>query len=335
MRDGIKMRLNTIVTLGASAAFGLMAVFLARGWINDAVENEYRQVNPPMVTELTMSDFATVPVLVADLDLAFGDILSREAVRLVHYPEDAVPSGAYNDFDSVFDTMGDRVVLSALVYNEPILEQKITGPNGKASLSARIRPGYRAVAVRVDDVSGVAGFVVPGDVVDVIYTRVPESAANNRIINAGATSAFVSDVLLQNITVLGVDQNQSDVTTSASVARTVTLEVTNEDGQALSLAMQYGNLSLTLRGVGEIQPSLARQLKLSDLGPRQVPTHKNPEKRVKTVIKSTPLNLAEVTVIRGGVNEERVQQISVRRDATINEKLANDATSSLSELAGG
>ena len=90
------MRLNTIVTLGASAAFGLMAVFLARGWINDAVENEFRQVNPPIVTESTMGIVDTVPVLVADLDLAFGDVLSREAVRLVQYPEDAVPAGTYN-----------------------------------------------------------------------------------------------------------------------------------------------------------------------------------------------------------------------------------------------
>ena len=130
------MRLNTIVTLGASAAFGLMAVFLARGWINDAVENEFRQVNPPIVTESTMGIVDTVPVLVADLDLAFGDVLSREAVRLVQYPEDAVPAGTYNNLNAVFDDMGNRIVVSAMGYNEPILEQKITGPNGKASLSA-------------------------------------------------------------------------------------------------------------------------------------------------------------------------------------------------------
>lgn len=325
------MRLNTIVTLGASAAFGLMAVFLARGWINDAVENEFRQVNPPIVTESTMGIVDTVPVLVADLDLAFGDVLSREAVRLVQYPEDAVPAGTYNNLNAVFDDMGNRIVVSAMGYNEPILEQKITGPNGKASLSARIRPSYRAFAVRVDDVSGVAGFVVPGDIVDVIYTREPEQAATKRMAEKGAASAYISDVILQNITVLGVDQNQSESTSSANVARTITLEVTNEDSQALSLAMQYGSLSLTLRGMGEVHPSIARQVKLSDLGSGQVRERKRSTKRIKKTPKAKPLNVAEVTVIRSGPNDkETIEQVSVKR-----EKISNDATSLFSELAGG
>jgi len=330
------MRLNTIVTLGASAAFGLMAVFLARGWINDAVENEFRHVKAPAAQQPTLVNVNTVPVLIADIDLAFGDILSREAVRIVNYPEDAVPVGAFSDFEAVFDGAGERVVLSALGYNEPILEQKITGPNGKASLSARIRPGYRAVAVRVDDVSGVAGFVVPGDIVDVIYTREPETAANNRMAQQESASAFISDVILQNITVLGVDQNQSEMTAAANVARTVTLEVTNEDGQALSLAMEYGNLSLTLRGMGEIQPSIARQLKLSDLGSRKTRNPQKSKTRAKTISKPRPSNVAEVIVIRGGPNDkETVAQVSVKREQTTNEKTASEAISLLSELAGG
>lgn len=329
------MRLNTIVTLGASAAFGFMAVFLARGWINDAVENEFRHVKTP-VTQPALANTNTVQVLVADIDLAFGDILSREAVRLVNYPEDAVPVGAFNDFEAVFDGKGERVVLSALGYNEPVLEKKITGPNGKASLSARIRPGYRAVAVRVDDVSGVAGFVVPGDIVDVIYTREPETAANKRMAQQGSASAYISDVILQNITVLGVDQNQSEMTAAANVARTVTLEVTNEDGQALSLAMQYGNLSLTLRGMGEIQPSIARQLKLSDLGPREIRNTRKAKTKIKTIPKPKPSNFAEIIVIRGGANDkETVAQVSVKREQPTHEKTSSEAISVLSELAGG
>jgi len=324
------MRLNTIITLGASAAFGLMAVFLARGWINDAVENEFRHVKAP-TAQPALINVNTVPVLIADIDLAIGDVLSREAVRIVNYPEDAVPVGAFSDFEAIFNTEGERVVLSALGYNEPILEQKITGPNGKASLSARIRSGYRAVAVRVDDVSGVAGFVVPGDIVDVIYTREPEAAATNRMAQQGAASAYISDIILQNVTVLGVDQNQSEMTAAANVARTVTLEVTNEDGQALSLAMQYGSLSLTLRGMGEVQPSIARQLKLSDLGPSKVRVAKKPNKQIKTISKPKPLNVAEVTVIRGGPNDkETVAQVSVKR-----EKTNGEPSSMYPEMAGG
>ncbi len=333
---GQTMRLSTVLTLGASAAFGLAAVFLARGWINNAIEEEFRQTKAP-IADAIGSRINTVPVLVADIEFVFGDVLSRDAVRLVDYPEDAVPVGAFTDLTSLFDDQGDRLVLSSLAYNEPILENKITGPNGKASLSAKIRPGYRAVSLRVDDVSGVAGFVVPGDIVDVIYTREPEIAANQRRTNGGAASAYISDVILQNITILGVDQNQSETTSSADVARTVTLEVTNEEGQMLTLAMEYGSLSLSLRSMGETDPSTVRQVNLTDLGPRK-PRDYSRKAKPNNIAQVQPARkrLAEVTVIRGGLqDEEKIERLSVKRDATRKDKTAEDVNLLLSELAGG
>lgn len=329
------MRTNTIITLVASAGFGLLAVFLARGWINNAIENEFRQVKAPML-ENNAPTFNTVSVLVADVDLAFGDSLAKEAVRLVEYPEDSVPAGAFTSLESVFDGSGDRFVLTELSYNEPILENKITGPNGKASLSARIRPGYRAVSVRVDDVSGVAGFVVPGDIVDIIYTREPETAANQRRSGGGAASAYISDVILQNITVLGVDQNQSEKTASPDVARTVTLEVSNEEGQVLNLAMEYGTLSLSLRSMGETDPSTVRQVKLTDLGPRKPRTYSKNSKPKAIVMAPKKKRFADVTVIRGGLQDDaKVERLTVKRDVTRTDRTAEDAKLLLSELAGG
>ncbi len=331
------MRLNTMVTLGASAVFGLMAVFLARGWINSAVENEFRHAKAPNNQPLPLAT-NTTPVLIADFDMAFGDVLSRDAVRFVNYPEDAVPDGAYTDIETLFDGQGERVVLSSLSYNEPILENKITGPNGKASLSARIRPGYRAVAVRVDDVSGVAGFVVPGDIVDIIYTREPEEATNRRTAAQNSETAYISDVILQNITVLGVDQNQLEMTATPNVARTVTLEVTNEEGQALSLAMEYGTLSLSLRGVGETLSSAVRQLKLSDLGKHKPSAVKRKVKsrKVKKPLKTAPVNVAEITVFRGGPDtEETVERLSVTIEKPQSVKSTTALTDLSTELAGG
>jgi pilus assembly protein CpaB len=329
------MRTNTIITLVASAGFGLLAVFLARGWIDNAIENEFRKVKAPLL-EKSVPDFKTVPVLVADVDLAFGDGLAREAVKLVNYPEDAVPAGAFTSFDNVFDGNGERFVLTELAYNEPILETKITGPNAKASLSAKIRPGYRAVSVRVDDVSGVAGFVVPGDIVDIIYTREPETAANQRQSNGGAASAYISDVILQNITVLGVDQNQSESTASADVARTVTLEVTNEEGQVLNLAMEYGALSLSLRSMGETDPTVVRQVKLSDLGPRKPRTYSKNTKPKPVAMAPKKRRFADVTVIRDGLQDAaKVERLTVKRDVTRTDRTAEEAKLLLSELAGG
>jgi len=335
------MRLNTIVTLGASAAFGLMAVFLARGWINGAVENEFRQAKGPSVKSISVRT-NTTPVLIADLDMSLGDVLSRDAVRFVNYPDDAVPFGAFTDIEALFDGQGQRIVLTSLAYNEPILEQKITGPNGRASLSARIRPGYRAVTVRVDDVSGVAGFVVPGDIVDIIYTREPEVTANKRAASKSAATAYISDIILQNVTVLGVDQNQAEMSSAANVARTVTLEVTNEEGQALSLAMEYGVLSLSLRGVGETLPSAVRQLKLSDVGARKTRSTKRKSKprAVAKTVKTAPSNIAEITVIRGGPDsEETVEHLSVKMEKTRSGQGVSNATNSAAtlhtEMAGG
>jgi len=325
------MRLNTIVTLGASIAFGLGGVLLARGWINSAIENEFRAVASTDEDIAQPAEINTVPVIIADADLVFGDILSRDVVRVVNYPEDAVPNGSFSNIETIFSSGDEHIVLTSLAFNEPILDHKITGPNGKASLSARITSGYRAVSIRVDDVTGVAGFVVPGDVVDIIYTREPE--ANNSLAKSQASSVYLSDIILQNITVLGVNQNQSQATSDANVARTVTLEVSNEDGQALNLAMKQGTLSLSLRAVGETVPAQSRQMKLSDLGQkkahRKTPTR--PRKFVKKVTKKQPSNVSQVTVIRLRENEtETVERLEVKREQTL-ETTANQ----LSELAGG
>ena len=141
------MRLNTMITLGASIAFGLGGVLLARGWINSAIENEFREVANTAEDQVQSVQITTVPVLIADENLNFGDLLSRDLVRVVNYPEDAVPNGSFSNIEAIFSSGNDRIVLSPLALNEPILGHKITGPNGKASLSSRITSGYRAVSI--------------------------------------------------------------------------------------------------------------------------------------------------------------------------------------------
>jgi len=326
------MRLNTVVTLGASIGFGLMGVFLARGWINSAIEEEFRY-SKTTSTESAPIAVNTVPVLIADENLEFGDVLSRANVRVANYPEDLVPHGSFETVEILFDGVDERVVLSALSLNEPILQNKVSGLNGKASLSARIRTGYRAVSVRVNEVSGVAGFVVPGDVVDVIFTR-EERASNGAASKEGEVPRYISDVILQNITVLGVDQNQSKSTSDANVAGTVTLEVTNLDGQALNLAMQNGSLSLSLRGVSENYSMPNKQVKLSDLGTQRVQKKPYVKSRAVPQKVNEPVakNESEVTIIRlRGHEAETVERLNVKREQApeaVNEALAL-------KLAGG
>ena len=292
------MRLNTLVTLGASAAFGIMAVVLARGWINDAIEDEFRD-NTSAQNVFAQSPALGYPVVIAANDLAFGDELTAEALRVVNYPKDAIPLGAYSAIDEVLsDYTARTVVLSQMRLNEPVMDYKISGPGGKGSLSSRISEGYRAAAIRVDDVTGVAGFVVPGDLVDVIYSY--EKGTR------GDEIEIISRVLLQNIKVLGIDQNQNDQSSSAEIANTVTVEVTNEDAQRLHLALESGRLSLTLRSVGETIITSEKTLTSSNMFAASKPKAKRriPPKVHKA--KPAKANSAAVTIIRGDQRDEVV-----------------------------
>lgn len=297
------MRLNTLVTLGASAAFGIMAVILARGWINDAIESEFRDSRP--AANVAVSPAMGLPVVIAANDLGFGDDLTAEALRVVNYPEDAIPFGSYSSLDEIFTDPSKRtVVLAQMRLNEPLMDYKISGPGGKGSLSARISEGYRAAAISVNDVSGVAGFIVPGDFVDVIYTHDPKTRRNG--------NELIADILLQNIKVLGIDQNQNENSSAADVARTVTVEVTNADAQRLHLALDTGKLSLTLRAAGEIALDPSTTVKASQLGKMPIKQARRLRKAPVVVPKPEGSNIAQVTIIRGDTRDE----VSVVREDT-------------------
>jgi len=211
--SGVDVRQSTIITLGASVAFGVFAVFLARGWINDAIRDEYSRRGPSPAQPSSHS-IATIPVVVVDADMNFGDVLSPALLKIVDYPAEAVPVGVYESLNNIFvDTNQNTVVLRHMARNEPVLD------------SVLISEGMRAVSVRVNEVAGVAGFIMPGDFVDVLYTRDDTTRRNGNNLK--------SDILLQNVKVLGIDQDLNDMASTPSVAKTVTLEVANIDAQKL------------------------------------------------------------------------------------------------------
>jgi len=308
------MRTNTLVTLGASAAFGVMAIVLARGWIKGAVEDEFRQDTTSYATQTALQQQDAIdmsPVVVANLDLAFGDQITPKALRVVEMPTDTIPTEALSSISDIFPDHydevknGEMIVLEDVRMNEVILPHRVSGLNESASLSARIRPGYRAVAIPVDDVTGVAGFVVPGDLVDVQYISEP---------NPDATKpSFRSDIILQSIRVLAIDQAQNRNQEKAKVARTVTLEVSHMDAQALAVAQNRGQLlSLVLRALGEALPSTTVSLNSNDLDARanSGSAAKKPRTPVKVTPKPAPPRVANIKVIRG----EDTQSVSVKRE---------------------
>ena len=241
------MRASTIVMIGFAVVFGLLAVFIAQGWLNNQANMRAKNLdaNRPQMTSQT--------VVVAKQALRFGTELNASMLQEVPWPSNAVPSGAYAKVQDIVSG-GRRVVLSAIEANEPVLALKITGPGQRATLSALVKPGMKAVTIRVNDVEGVGGFVLPGDHVDVVLTRQVEKG------NA------TTQVVLQNTRVLAVDQTADERAAKATVAKSVTLEVDTIDAQKLWLASSVGSLSLLLRKAGETAEVRTRKVTLNDLG---------------------------------------------------------------------
>src|SRR5947199_2875918 len=156
--------------------------------------------------------------------------------------------------------------------NELLLRTKITGPGQRASLSALLDEGKRAVTVRVDEVRGVAGFVLPGDRVDVVLIRTIRAPSGS--------SENVSDVLLQHVKVLAVDQLANEQQEKPTVARAVTLEVDTHQAQKILLATDVGKLALILRQAGEGDAAMSKRVTERDLA------------RLEPVAASAPVTLA-------------------------------------------
>ncbi len=240
------MRVSTVVMVVLAGVFGLAAVFVAQMWLShqDALRSK------AMKTETKPA--ATRKVVVAKSPLRFGNALQANMLSEVDWPENAVPPGAFASVNEML-APGKRIVLAPIEPNEPVLAAKITGPGQRATLSAVIHPGMKAVTVRVNDVEGVAGFILPGDRVDVLLTR--------RNDKEGTT-----DVVLQNAPVLAIDQLADERSDKPQIVKAVTLEVDTVSAQKLTLSAQLGVLSLALRKAGEAKSDESRRISASDIG---------------------------------------------------------------------
>ena len=263
------MRISTFVMIGFAVLFGLLAVFIAQSWLNSQADMRMRSL------EAQKKTISTQTIVVASKPLRFGAELSSTSLREIEWPEGAIPTGAFSKISDI-TSRGRRVVLTAIETNEPILSSKITGPGQRATLSAVVSDSMRAVTIRVNDVEGVAGFVLPGDRVDIALTRQNDKGEKGNDKN-GATT----DVVLQNVKVLAIDQTADERADKPSIARAVTLEVNTSAAQKLALASTIGSLSLMLRRAGEASAESTRSISLTDLLQGEAPPGE--EAKFKTI----------------------------------------------------
>src|SRR5258708_36202925 len=188
---------QTLIALGVALILGLVAVFLANSYLSG--------------TERQAALGGTTKVAVAATPLAYGVDITPDKVRFVDFPNSSIPPGAFTNTAQLIRPGKRRVALLPIAVNEPILAGKISGEGQGASIAALLPDGKRAASVAINDVSGVAGFVQPNDSVDVLVTR-------SLLVAAGNTQ--VTDVLLQNVRVIAIDQQSRNADGSPKIAKT-------------------------------------------------------------------------------------------------------------------
>lgn len=237
-------------------------------------------------------DKAFVPVVVSTTDLTYGTVLRAEHLQVAFFPEESVPAGAIASPDSLLGQT-TKVFVSE---REPILATKLTTVGG--GLSIRIPKSMRATSMNVNVVSGVSGFVLPGDRVDVVLI----------IDRYGKKNEAISRTILQDVEVLAAGQKTKHKGDDPVKVQSVTLLVDPEGAEKLALAVHEGKLHLVLRNPGDRDLAEGHSMTTSDiLAEREKKTpkrivrryrapKKKPEKRTVTVIKGIEVDEQEPPV---------------------------------------
>jgi len=187
----------------------------------------------------------TVEVLAVNRQMEYGEPITPDDIQSIQYAEPFLPEGVFRTQEELFSKGPEelRVVLRQMEPNEPILSIKVTEPGEDAGLTSRLAEGMRAFAINVDVSSGVSGFLRPGDKVDVYWTGT---------IDVGAESGRrVTRLIESGLSLIAIDQSADEGITGASIARTVTVEVTPQQVANLAQAQATGSLALSLVGQGD------------------------------------------------------------------------------------
>ncbi|MBC7164158.1 MAG: Flp pilus assembly protein CpaB [Roseovarius sp.] len=248
---------STILSLVVALVLAGLAVYGVRSWI----DLERQQIASAIQGRGTAPGEAPkATIVIASEAIRFGERLDSTILREVEWTAPIRPNGAFDKIADLVTGTGEehaRFALTSIEQGEPVLASKVTMPGQRAKLSTSLSEGMKAVSIRVNDVLGVAGFVLPGDRVDVLLSR----SARQR----GNEETYV-DVLLQGVKVIAIDQIADDRKDQPSVVRTVTFEVTTAEAQKLVLAGTVGTLSLALRNAGSSGVEPVERMTIADLG---------------------------------------------------------------------
>jgi len=194
-----------------------------------------------------------VEILVVAKNMNMGDILKTTDTKWKRFPEDTLFSGVIKKSTEEKDMpdVYNKSVSRNLVTGEPITMQSVISPDDAKGLATKLRPGMRAIGIKVKPETSAGGFVAPGDFVDLVLTYQVKLTGDVAKYSGKSVQKVASETILRNLRVLAVDQEDKGSSYEAKVNKTVTLEVTPKQAQEVKVAAAMGELSLSLRRIGE------------------------------------------------------------------------------------
>ena len=250
-------------------------------------------------------------VLVARKALPVGTIIDAESLAYQAWPQELVQGAYYTEGspDANVSKMIGTVVRHAVTAGQPITKGALVGPNDRGFLAAALGPGMRAVTVPVSVTSGVAGFIFPGDRVDMVLTQTVAGGGEGEPLK-------VSETIIRNLRVLATDQRidskDAEGKTEVKTFATVTFEATPRISEKIAVAQSMGTLSLALRSIADNSAELERAVAAGEV---KVPAGTNPadERRMLSAIANRPVD--NNTTFSTGGDVSRFQRRSIPRAA--------------------
>ncbi|MEL7445244.1 MAG: Flp pilus assembly protein CpaB [Pseudomonadota bacterium] len=243
-------------------------------------------------------------VLVAQRALPTGTIITADAMSYQQWPEELVQDAYFIDGESDISQLLGTVVRHPITAGEPVTQGSLVSPGDRGFLAAALGPGMRAVTVPVSARTGVAGFVFPGDRVDIILTQ--SVSGDGRALKAAET-------VLRNLRVLATDQRTTSKTnekgkTRVQAFRSVTLEVTPKLAEKIAVAQTIGKLSLVLRSIADNQAELERAIASGDF---VIPEDATPEEEENLIRTAMNRPIDKGTTFSTGGDVSRFQRSTV------------------------
>jgi len=240
------MSVKNIILIAAALLITAGTTFVARSWL------AAQRAQPVAITQ-QVPEPQGIKVLVAKVTLPTGVFIQEDQLRWQVWPDDDIPDSYLTEEEIQPEDLFGAVVRRGLTAGEPLTPTRVIRPGDRGFLAAVLRPGYRAIALRVNATSGVSGLVFPGDRIDIILTHSITDRTSGEAVERRA-----SETILENVRVLAIDQTVDENATEPSYASNFTLEVTPKQAEMLSVVRELGGLSISLRSLAKDDEELER-----------------------------------------------------------------------------